>query len=202
MPIYVDVSLLFLELICLPSSRFAKCFFTQAQSSSCVWHCWGATLTWSRDSLCIVQDDGTDWITESGRMADTYSKSLFNIAATASDSVRGGLCYHRTPISLLPCRIPSTSPVFPATEHFYVLGSEFTDVSGRNAPLDRRAWCLQEQFLAPRNLICDREQIYWQCASSVCSETSPRGVISAVACNPETSLGSHLWRVLSTVSTP
>ena len=47
------------------------------------------------DSLCIIQDDQTDWITESARMSNVYQRATCNIAATASRDGDGGLFFDR-----------------------------------------------------------------------------------------------------------
>nr|CDP28211.1 Putative protein of unknown function [Podospora anserina S mat+] len=36
------------------------------------------------DSLCIIQDDMDDWLTQSAEMADIYANGYFNIAAAAA----------------------------------------------------------------------------------------------------------------------
>ena len=41
------------------------------------------------DSLCIIQDDEADWKEQAARMADIYSNSYLNIAATLSGSSYG-----------------------------------------------------------------------------------------------------------------
>jgi len=43
------------------------------------------------DCLCIIQGDKEDWDLESGRMADVYSNSYMNIAATKAKDCHGGL---------------------------------------------------------------------------------------------------------------
>jgi hypothetical protein len=43
------------------------------------------------DCLCIIQGDKDDWELESSRMADVYSNSYLNIAATEAKDCNGGL---------------------------------------------------------------------------------------------------------------
>jgi hypothetical protein len=43
------------------------------------------------DSLCIVQDDRSDWEVESKKMGDIYFNSFLNLAATHSPNSQGGL---------------------------------------------------------------------------------------------------------------
>jgi hypothetical protein len=46
------------------------------------------------DSLCIIQDDSEDWLTESAKMADVYHGSYLTLAATKSKDSHGG-CFSR-----------------------------------------------------------------------------------------------------------
>lgn len=43
------------------------------------------------DCLCIIQGDKDDWELESSRMADVYSNSYLNIAATKAEDCHGGI---------------------------------------------------------------------------------------------------------------
>lgn len=43
------------------------------------------------DSLCIIQDNTTDWKVEASKVAQVYEGSYLNIAATSSSSSAGGL---------------------------------------------------------------------------------------------------------------
>jgi hypothetical protein len=49
------------------------------------------TYIWN-DSLCIVQDDPTDWDIESTKMADVYQNVCLTLSATASPGNSYG-CY-------------------------------------------------------------------------------------------------------------
>lgn len=42
------------------------------------------------DSLCIIQDPKEDWLHQSSLMAEIYSRSLLNLAATSSQDANGG----------------------------------------------------------------------------------------------------------------
>ncbi|KAK0723502.1 hypothetical protein B0T26DRAFT_706604 [Lasiosphaeria miniovina] len=43
------------------------------------------------DSLCIIQNDKYDWISEAERMGDIYENSHVTLMATDSQDGRGGL---------------------------------------------------------------------------------------------------------------
>jgi hypothetical protein len=68
--------------------------------------CLGYRYIWI-DSLCIVQDSREDWLQESSRMAQVYSRGLLNISATASDNGNGGLFQDALVLSTSPCILNS-----------------------------------------------------------------------------------------------
>ena len=51
------------------------------------------------DSLCIIQDDKEDWERESAKMAEIYSCSYLNLAATGSADGDGGCFFNRSTLS-------------------------------------------------------------------------------------------------------
>ncbi|KAF1927492.1 HET-domain-containing protein, partial [Didymella exigua CBS 183.55] len=57
-------------------------------------HRLGVDYIWI-DSLCIIQDDISDWARGAATMCDVYTNSYLTIAATNSDSGEGG-CYSVT----------------------------------------------------------------------------------------------------------
>jgi Heterokaryon incompatibility protein (HET) len=50
----------------------------------------GVRYVWI-DSLCIIQDDASDWASEAGKMASVYSGSYLNIAGASAAGCLGGL---------------------------------------------------------------------------------------------------------------
>ncbi|RWA13730.1 hypothetical protein EKO27_g1372 [Xylaria grammica] len=119
------------------------------------------------DSLCIIQDDAEDWRNEAGRMAGVYRNAHFVLSATRASSDEEGFLGTRPTLdhvaftdsssnSLLTLKLLPPSP----------LGEE----SGLDAhivadePLSRRAWCLQERYLARRILHYVAQQMVWECS--------------------------------------
>lgn len=49
------------------------------------------------DSLCIVQDDPSDWATESAKIADIYSSATLTIMAASASSGDDG-CFQERPL--------------------------------------------------------------------------------------------------------
>ncbi len=149
------------------------------------------------DSLCIVQDspDNEDWKREGRTMANVYRHSVCNIAATASRGPTGG-CFHvRNPHAVSPLRIslqkakadenPSTylaipsqemerGELSPSSQETYIFSpSDVWRADVEDAPLNRRAWVVQERLLAPRQIHCGRQQLLWECHQMTASEMFP-----------------------------
>ncbi|XXH05935.1 hypothetical protein Hte_012378 [Hypoxylon texense] len=137
------------------------------------------------DSLCIIQDDIEDWRKESEKMTDVYRNAHFVLAAARSSSDGEGFLSPRQrrehvelvasdgtrfDIEALPCsllqRACDAHPI--PTE-----------------PLSRRAWCLQERYLARRILCYESQQMYWECGEMHAAES---GDFASV-------VGDQLWRV-------
>ncbi|KAI1400944.1 heterokaryon incompatibility protein-domain-containing protein [Hypoxylon fuscum] len=115
------------------------------------------------DSLCIVQDDIEDWRKESGKMAEIYRNAHFVLAAARSDSDQKGFLGPRSrPVHVelavakgarLILELLSSSPSAPI--------HDTTPID--HEPLSRRAWCLQERYLARRALYYGSRQMLWEC---------------------------------------
>ena len=169
-------------------SRIFKDAITVTKMVNCQW-------IWI-DSLCIIQDDDLDWKEESVKMAEIYSGSFLNIAATSSSSGSGTLfssrwClggyeddYREWPVKSIRLSKYSNGEndgLFVRRElrsgHIYITGKL---VHGRSveAPLLDRAWVFQERLLAPRSLHFSTSELIWECNSSLACECTGLGVIS------------------------
>ena len=123
------------------------------------------------DSLCIIQDDTSDWQRESAKMASIFRSASLTIAAASARNSLGG------------CNL---SKIFePATQFsgnsdglldFAIRGPEYKDAMRtlqdqmNGSPLNGRAWVFQEQILSPRSLHAAHSQFVWQCAAHIESE--------------------------------
>lgn len=124
------------------------------------------------DSLCIIQNDEDDWRRESSSMAQVYGGSTLNIAAAAASDGRAGLFPSRNPLSIQRCRIhvQSQSPDNKPGDIFEMTRTGIYNRCVSAAPLGRRAWALQERFLAPRTLHFGTEML-WECREEILCET-------------------------------
>ena len=128
------------------------------------------------DSLCIIQDDEEDWLKESKVMADVYRHSKCNIAATASQAPTEGCFYDRDPELVSPLETilcPQETEDDSSTERYLFLDPRSWNDSVETAPLNKRAWVVQERTLAPRQIHCGETQLLWECHETVASETFP-----------------------------
>ncbi|KAF4573338.1 hypothetical protein EYR36_007849 [Pleurotus pulmonarius] len=117
------------------------------------------------DSLCIVQDDADDWGREAKTMTGLYMNSWVTIAATrAPDSASGFL--GRRDVSKV-VKVPGEGG-----EYFYVCPDAAPNFEEAvfGAPLNRRAWVVQERVLSPRTLHFTQSQVYWECMCAILAE--------------------------------
>lgn len=125
------------------------------------------------DSLCIFQDSDEDWEAEAGKMGDVYAGGLFNITAVDCQNSEG---------DLFPAQRDTLLPVLPTRGTSIHTGSrvglpkqEFESEIIFSELLSR-AWVYQEVLLAPANLFCTAEQMWWSCSGGTCSQTFPESI--------------------------
>ncbi|KAK2756556.1 hypothetical protein FQN54_005449 [Arachnomyces sp. PD_36] len=118
------------------------------------------------DSLCILQDDRSDWERESARMADVYRKSVCNLAADGAYDGSVGLFIDRNNLQVTGCRIRSS---IKKGHWWYVLPLKSTDAheymteGDLSGPLASRGWILQERLLSSRTVHFLPGEIFWEC---------------------------------------
>lgn len=137
------------------------------------------------DSLCIIQDDRDDWKRESARMAEIYSNSYLNIAATGSANGDGGCLFDRwTSSRKSRSRVELheikhevrgyTASIFvrrllsDAHIHFTDLEPTKAEHILNAAPLLSRAWVMHERFLTGRTVHFHSAELVWECKQSLC----------------------------------
>lgn len=128
------------------------------------------------DSLCIIQDDEKDWKAESSLMGLTYNHAVCNIAAAWATGGGDGCFSTRDPTTVCPTFITLGFEVDDSSTFQISCGSNFpyyNDIT--QAPLNRRAWVVQERYLARRQLSSAKRQFYWECHELSASEEFPYG---------------------------
>lgn len=135
------------------------------------------------DSLCIIQDDKSDWRCEAGGMASIYKHSCLVISASKSSAANDGLFSAVSP-DTGPYKL-AVSPDDRQSGGIYTR-IRFTHVgqtlhrpaeSAPPLPVFARGWTLQERFLAPRILHFNRDEIAWECLEDSACQCS--GIDSA-----------------------
>jgi hypothetical protein len=121
------------------------------------------------DSLCIIQDDPTDWSKESALMGSVYGGSTINIAASGARDGTVGCFFDRNPS--WRCQIQT---VFDGSKQLYDCVSAdmyYNDLG--SMPIHRRGWTLQERLLASRTLHFTSTQVFWECYQKTACEAFP-----------------------------
>ncbi|KAH6967115.1 heterokaryon incompatibility protein-domain-containing protein [Fusarium venenatum] len=98
------------------------------------------------DSLCILQDDEEDWKSQSSVMGLIYKYSACNVAAAWAENSSNG-CFSPKEA---PTIITLASTEFFVEESLYSAPFHQKDIW--DAPLNKRAWMIQERYLVPRHL--------------------------------------------------
>ncbi|KAF4631841.1 hypothetical protein G7Y89_g6293 [Cudoniella acicularis] len=150
----------------IPFSALSKTF----QDSIILTHKLGVEYIWI-DSLCIIQDSGSDWEQEAARMGTVYQNALLTIAASAASDGQKGCFFPRSQV-LSPVEITYNAPIQDGNKGVYIQGRlPYLDEDLDEAPLNKRAWTLQEHLLSKRVLHCCANQLYWECQSTCFSES-------------------------------
>ncbi|OAG15166.1 HET-domain-containing protein, partial [Alternaria alternata] len=123
------------------------------------------------DALCIIQDDEEDWSREAVRMTGVYLNSYLNIFADASRDGAGGLFRRRNPIACQSFIVPHWKGHSQRCASIFYTDRWFRDI--QSSPLSKRAWTVQEMFLAPRALHFATEVVHWECMELCTTESLP-----------------------------
>ena len=113
------------------------------------------------DSLCIIQDSDEDWETESKRMESVFALAYCTIAATAAEHCESGFL-NRTELTD-GIDVQNITGEDNATS---IQSIDF-DRDTSQAPLNRRAWVMQERYLSPRTIHFCTNRVYGECGEGV-----------------------------------
>ncbi|KAM0208589.1 hypothetical protein ACHAQD_011565 [Fusarium lateritium] len=122
------------------------------------------------DSLCIIQDDEDDWKSQSSVMGSIYKNTACNIANLWAENGSDGLFAPKEEPTLLSL----SSEEFSVQQSYYSWPYYHVDVI--QAPLNKRAWVVQERYLSLRQLAFGKSQVYWACQELHASEEHPTGM--------------------------
>jgi len=142
----------------------------------------GVSWIWI-DSLCVIQDDATDWEIESAKMASIYEDAFVVVAATASKDGDGGCLFkrlptvdlsgideHGAPFSIF-ARQACSHTIFnwnvSRTAISKTTRYAFTGFGLDTYPLYHRAWCFQERLLGRRIIHFTSSEIVWECLTEL-----------------------------------
>ena len=124
----------------IPFENLPKTFQDCVEFSQCM----GIRYVWI-DSLCIIQDDHQDWLSEAAKMRDVYKNAALVVGASGAKDSTEGLFITNRPrgrIFRLPYRVNGK---IQGTFNMTQLYGQWDLFTG---PLEKRAWTLQERYLA------------------------------------------------------
>lgn len=131
------------------------------------------------DSLCIVQDSREDWERNAASMWAIYANSYLTIAATASSDGSQGLfrSRHTATLSKGIVEVGAGNEKIPAGTYCCYYDREWRALIDQ-APLNQRAWVLQERLISPRIVHFTDTQVLFECFEFKASERFAQGIPS------------------------
>lgn len=118
----------------------------------------GCNFLWV-DSLCILQDSKEDWVRESAKMGTVYRGASLVLAALHASGSDEGMFVRRNPLCARSLSLPGTN-----FEISNTAGWVLWEFDVQTAPLQTRAWIVQERLLAVRTLFFGATGLFWECA--------------------------------------
>jgi len=127
------------------------------------------------DSLCIVQDDKTDWLQESEQMGNIYANAYVTIAATWAADGNDGLDSIRPPCQWF--KVPFDGNDEKKGYTWFTDGTWTSETDLDDAPLNTRGWVFQEKTLSRRIVHYAASQVYWECKQRFVGEEGEREIL-------------------------
>lgn len=126
------------------------------------------------DSVCIVQDDRTDWIEHATKMADVYENATLVIAASSSPNPGVSfLTQTPRPVRPVPLRYQNSYDVFKARRQL-ACGIHRHYAPEDDDLLDNRKWAFQEKELRRRWISYSESELQWKCRTLTSCECKTR----------------------------
>ncbi|KAH8808826.1 heterokaryon incompatibility protein-domain-containing protein [Xylogone sp. PMI_703] len=162
----------------IPQSELTRTFLEAIQVTRRL----GIRYLWI-DSLCILQGSDpesiADWQQEGPLMEKVYGNCFCCIAATGSKDGREGLFKERNVNAIEPVQVRSEWNG-KQNQTYTIIDKALWNRNVGNAPLNCRAWVLQERVLSPRVLHFGKDQLLWECREKDACETFPEGFPSFI----------------------
>jgi hypothetical protein len=130
----------------------------------------GGCLLSGIDSVCIIQDDPTDWSHESSKMMQYYEQAFVTVVATSAESVHNGFLHDRTQY-LISKSMPYLWKEGP-NQALYLCEPRYKNSSDsvEEALWNQRAWTLQERLLSRRLLYFTGTAAWFECRTGFRSD--------------------------------
>ena len=135
----------------LPRTCQDAILFARALNISCIWV----------DSLCIVQDDKTDWERESSKMGQIYQQAYVVFVVASSRDAKTGFLHER--MHRFQRSVTYQAPdgtLYPVQVNELLQHPRDTCWL---TPIASRAWTHQERVMARRCLIFTAQETSWEC---------------------------------------
>ena len=157
------------------------------------------------DSLCILQEGSSDWLSEAPRMADYYGNAYLTISASIAVQ-KGQRCFSRATSGTPTIRISNG-------EHDLYAIHYRLPLSHTENPLHSRGWVFQEYMLSRRVVHFLEEEVIWECREATwceCGRVSDdfKGtlMIEPITTSEHQSFAyqqkARLYKTISTAQTP
>ncbi|KAK4442746.1 heterokaryon incompatibility protein-domain-containing protein [Podospora aff. communis PSN243] len=142
------------------------------------------------DSLCIFQDSRSDWEFESSQMLQYYSGAFLVLAASRAASPAHGFLRSREPCEMVRPRHSAVAAgngvIFRRfSQH---LAFDLNRHTASCAPLDTRAWAMQERLSAGRVVHFYDDEMVWECKGATWCECGKFSESNHLLENGESSL--------------
>ena len=155
----------------------------------------GIKFLWA-DRLCIIQDDADDWAREASRMCNVYEDAVLTLSADDSFTVWDGIFKDQKYAGFEYKKLEGYPLLFRGeTPH-----RDLDKYYDHKAPLNLRAWTLQERLMSNRILHFTSNEMVWECNRKTeceCRRQSSisRGRLNAIVL-PNKSRLYNEWRAL------
>lgn len=115
------------------------------------------------DSLCIIQDENSDWLNEASHMGSIYKKSQLTIAAAGASEGSFG-CFMERPELSPAVELSNISKHKKRARGIFVsVKSMKSDTHPDYSPLNERACVTQEWLISRRIVYFTKGQMVWSC---------------------------------------